>query len=305
LKLTKGDFMEADILDKYRLNINKEGHISGFSNKGYEELGLEDVNYLSPQRIKKLKESGKHYEWRYIKGNKDPDTPAKRFGRILHWALLEPAEFKRRYVIEQSFKGTGSRAAKAEWLESLPEDSIVIKEDEAQKIANMIDNIYSHPMASKLLSNGIPELKAFSLDPEFTDHNGNPIQWFTIFDYYRSGNVIVEVKTTKCAKKFNFRADAYKYGYHIQNWINKRVCGQITNEMPKVYIVAIENVAPYCVEVYPPTNNYLDQGYIDTRDGIEAYCEGLKSGVWNSYSKLPSPLDLPGYAYFQEDESYE
>lgn len=267
-----------------------------------EDLDLSKLNYHSPSRAKKLFESGKHFEWSYIKGFADPETPAKQLGSLLHWALLRPEQFKKRYVIQPEFSGKGMKAAKAEWQKTLRKDALVLNVSQAQLITDMINSLYSHPEASKLLSNGTSEVNTFYKDPEFKDHLGNPIQWFTILDFIRSGNVLVEVKTTRCAEKMEFERDAWKFGYHMQTFIGRRCLEGVVSQRPMVMVIAIENKPPHCVSVFAPDGLWMDQGFADVRDGIYRMNEGYKTGIWHGYYEKPQPIGLPAFAYDEPEE---
>lgn len=69
---------------------------------GFSEQRLDLDDYLSYSRIKAVRESPAHYKRRYIDGIKPEDTDDKRFGRILHSAMLEPGVFRRCYMIPPS-----------------------------------------------------------------------------------------------------------------------------------------------------------------------------------------------------------
>ena len=63
--------------ERIRLPDGRDGISNGFS---IERLDLTGIPYMSRSRISKLKQSPAHYEWRYIKGNEDKDTPQKSVG---------------------------------------------------------------------------------------------------------------------------------------------------------------------------------------------------------------------------------
>lgn len=277
---------------------------NGFSR---EKLDLEGINYFSAPRAKKLVESPKHYEWKYILGNREPETPAKLKGRLLHWALLQPKEFLSRYIVEPKFKGKGMKAAKADWKKALPKNAIVVGKKDAEDIYQMIQSLHSHPRASKLLSNGTPEVHAFYTDHEFKDEQDRPLLWYGIMDFYRSGNWIAEVKTTKSAKRWEFSRDCYKFGHHIQTWKYKRMVQGITGKPPESAIIALEHTAPYNVEIYHPTTRWMEHANYEVTLAIRSRNECMQSGIWHGYSKDPQPLDVPAFSKsrFDDDEGTE
>jgi len=263
---------------------------NGFST---DPIDMDGIDYMSAQRIGKLVDSPRHYEWRYILGNRDAETPAKKKGKLTHWALLQPKEFLSRYIIPRKFTGKGARAAKKAWLESIPSNAILVTPDDAHDISNMIKALNADPLASKLLSKGTPEVRTFYADHEFKDDDGRPFLWFGIMDFLRSGNWIVEVKTTKCAKRKEFTRDLYQMGYHIQLWKYRRAVQGITGIAPKVAIVAVENVEPYCVQVFEPLPAMLEQANYEVTLALESYKECRASGTWHGYSKETVSIGHP------------
>ena len=275
---------------------------SGFSRVMLDETGIE---YLSKPRICEMKKSPRHYWWRYIKGNEPDDTEAKRYGRLVDWALLAPNEFLRRYVVKPKFKGKGAKKSMAEWAKSLSKDAIVLTEADAQDVANQIDALYSHPRASKLLSNGTPQVHTYYHDHEFKDHNGNPIFWYGIMDFFRSGNFIVEVKTAADARWWNFNRDAYKYDYHIQLYLYRRWVMGITGQMPDMAMVVLEKGGPYNVQIYEIPERWFEHANYEVTLAIQSYNECRATNTWPGYSKDPIKLPFPNYAKsrFDDEES--
>lgn len=257
---------------------------------------LKDLKYMSPSRMKKLCQTGKHFEWYYLKNQKDTDTAAKKLGRLLHSALLEPDKFLNNYIIEPKFSGVGMKKRKADWWENLNTEAIVMDQKEAEKIINMIESLNSDKYASKLLRNSVPEVKAFAKDTGYKDHLGNPIQWYCVLDAYRSGNVVIEVKTTRNGKRRKFEYDCIELGYHIQTWINRRIVQLITGKTPKVMVIDVENVPPYCVAVNECPYKWFEETEEYIFRGLETFKEGMKKGVWHGWQKEPGILLLPEWA---------
>lgn len=285
----------VDAVDEFRASriLGPDGNpfiTNGFSR---ERIDTSGVKYMSAQRISRLVESPAHYAWKYIKGNSEPDTPAKRLGRLTHWALLQPKEFLSRYVIQPTFSGTGMKAAKAEWESNLNKNAIVMTTDQAEKINHMIQALRSDQHASKLLSKGTPELHTFYADHEFKDELNRPFLWYGIMDFFRSGNWIVEVKTTRSARLKDIIRDSYDNGYHLQTWKYRRMVHGITGQMPMVVIIAVENVPPYSVQMFEPKPLWWEQANYETTLALESFKECSLSGHWHAYSKSPQPLNGP------------
>lgn len=278
-------------------NIFKKATIEDPNGVSEESL---DIEYLSASRIKQLSESAFHYKRRYIDNVKPEDTPSKKIGRIVHSALLQPEDFKSRFHILPEFKGTGSRKAKADHIESLPSETIIITEDESERILNMINNIQTHKRANHLLQNSIAEQKIYAYDKEFD------ITWHGILDIYRKGNVIVEVKSTQNSKLDPFRKDYAKFKYHIQAWIYRRIVEILIGEKPKSFTIAIESKEPHCVSVFNHPASLFEQAEFEIRQAIDLYKKCKASGQWDYYySDKIIPLDLPSYYVYNTNEEIE
>lgn len=275
---------------------------SGFSRVMLDESGIE---YLSKPRICEIKKSQRHYWWRYILGHEPDDTPAKRYGRLVDWALLSPKEFMRRYVIKKKFEGKGARTAEKEWKKSLSPDAIILTESDAQDIANQIDALYSHPRAAKLLANGTPQVHAYYHDHEFKDHLGTPIFWYGVMDFFRSGNVIVEVKTAASAQWWNFNRDAYKFDYHIQMYLYRRWVKGITGTSPHHFCIVLEKGGPYNVEIFEYPERWFEHANYEVTLAIQSLNESRATNQWPGYSKDPVRLPFPNYVKSRFDDAEE
>lgn len=103
----------------------------------------------------------------------------------------------------------------------------------------------------------------------------------------------VELKTTRCAAPWRFARDAANMGYHAQLADQRAAIAYERGNPPREsYIVAVENVPPYVVQVYelPPTT--LELG--DKLRGI--WFEKLQiyeaTGMWGGYSPRIEPLEV-------------
>ena len=287
--------MEGVILDAMEAFRAKRIDVSGgpdIISNGFSatKLEMEGIEYMSASRLKELAESPRHYEWKYILGNRADDTPAKILGKLTHWALLSPFEFLNRYIIKPEFEGKGMKERKQEWEKALPANAIVLTKDQAEKISQMITALNSHPRASKLLNNGTPEVHTFYQDHELKDENGVPFLWYGVLDLLRSGNWVVEVKTTRSARKRDFIRDYFKLGYHLQAWKYRRQVHGITGTMPNMACVAVENAAPYTVQIFELRPALFEQANYEVTLALESFRECRKSGYWHGYSQEEVPI---------------
>lgn len=233
------------------------------SDQGWHRSRIENLDpmaYMSNSKIKAVFESDRTFYRRYIRGIKSKDTPSRRLGRIVHSAILEPADFKRRYVIMPEFEGKGSKARKEDFITSLPQDAIVLTEDDVTKITYMIESVYEHPRANDLLAKSTNEKHGYFYDKN-TDW-----WWYIIPDFMRATSqriMLGDVKSAQSAKVEDFGRDYFNYGYYIQEAIytdiSKIFFGHDREYLPFSFIV-VENQEPFTTEVITMPSHLVEMG---------------------------------------------
>lgn len=277
------------------------------SDQGWHKEMIPNIDrmcYLSNSKIKTLFESERAFYRRYILGIQPKDTPAKKKGRIVHSALLEPADFKRRYVIEPEFSGKGSKAAAAEWYAMQEPDAIILTEEEATSITYMIESVYSHKKANAILTGSTCELKGYVFD-EATDW-----WWLVIPDAIfasSKGLLFSDVKTTQCADAREFGKDYFNYGYYIQEAVYMDMAKKLfgPKEVAPFTYIAVESSEPYITETITMPTALQEMGrqvYINmARKLKEKLAKHKEQKDWHGYSGGAGLVlgDIPRWAYSQ------
>lgn len=255
---------------------------------------LPDTEYhstvaMSAGQLGKLMNSAAHFKSSFLEPKNEP-TPAMRFGSICHKAILEGPEFRARYRIMPEFKGTGSKAAKAEWCEE-NKDAIIITEDEEIQIAGMLESVMAHPVARALIQGCEKRTEITG----FFNHAG--LRCKMRADIWRSDDVIVDLKTTRCAAEREFTRDAWSMHYPIQPaWYllgASKICKRpITN----FAYIAVEKTAPYPVSVFSATPPFIEAGEKLIEIALNRFNQALDSGEFLGYSQQAIDLHLPPYA---------
>lgn len=270
--------------------------------KGFVE-GLPAAMYhgthgrASNNGLKKLLKSPAHFA-ASITGKDAKDTPALRFGRIVHLAILEPTLFLAHKVVAPEFKGTGSKAAKAEWEKRLPPNSIILDDaEEEARITGMLNRLLAHRVAANLLKTGVAEVSGFWTDPE------TGVKCRIRPDYLRKGPMVLDYKTTEDASYEEFRRSAYFYGYPLQAAFYCEGVSQILGKRCDDFVfIAQEKAAPYELMVYPADEGFLDFGRRQMRKALRTFAECQRTGAWPGYPEQPVNLGLPPYADFSEGD---
>lgn len=239
--------------------------------------------------------SPKHYRWNRLH---DKDTPALKRGRIIHSAILEPTDFRRRYRVYPDFgDGKGSLTKKWDWeaqqLADCP-DALLLKEEMAGVIIRLIDSIEANDEASRLLRSGTPEVVGTCTDPEF----GIGVK--ARFDYLVSDPsqpIIVDLKSTTDALFDRFHRDAWKFMYDLQGAHYVSVAENLLGRRPMMGIIAVEPDGPCELQVYSVDEAMLEFGEFRRRKAMARLLECLQKQEWPGYPKGIQNLTLPSFVW--------
>lgn len=213
--------------------------------------------------IKEMDKSPMHYAWSV--SNAKFDTKGMRIGRAVHALALQEIE---PYV----FSDGDRRGPK--WKEFLEERKL--------QAVELVDDYYQRDNISDVLT--IPEWDSVRwmrdriyADPEAiewlkecTDREA-AIEWRMMGHPWRgkldaatpSRTRILDLKSTKCASKWFFLRDAGRMHYDAQLCAYDIGCGTVyggsETQWAEHALIAVENVAPFAVQVYRVPNLRKDQ----------------------------------------------
>lgn len=110
----------------------------------------------------------------------------------------------------------------------------------------------------------------------------------------RGPSHLVELKTTRCAEPGRFQRDAMFRGYHAQLADQSAAIEASTGSKPsEVYVVAVETVEPYVVQVLQLTPRALEQGERLCRVWFERYMACEAANQWPGYCASVTAFDVP------------
>lgn len=273
----------------------QEGFFSEMSDIVYhgESFGVSSTG------IKDALISPAHFHLRHIEKVGREETPALKFGRIAHAAILEPNHFVKNYRVQpivdrRTKKG---REEYQEWENSLCPKSIIISEADADKVKWMIDAVMAHPFASQILTSpGRNEHSGFFRDEK------TGVYCKIRPDRLLDNGDIVDLKTTRDARFKSFSRDSFEYGYYISLPFYRRGVKQITGQDGEQIIVAVEKEKPFGVMVYvcDATINETGEKKIDKGLNIIKTC--TETGNFPCYENEVVNLALP---YWAVEDIYE
>lgn len=233
------------------------------------------MNRLHFSQIKEIRVSPAHF--RHCLTASREDTPAMRIGRAVHRLALEGVE-------PNHFEGIRRGAdwelhvARASALGVAKED--ILSQSERVLVDGMATSIQNHQDARDVLAGATEAEKGWEA---------------MICGIPCAGKIdllgpvsLDELKTTACAAPKKFLRDAEKMWYDAQlAWYQMAMgveyIGPDTQWL-KSRIIAVENKAPYVVQVFELDNLRLDQGAEKCIEAIRLYKACIEGMAWPAYS---------------------
>lgn len=219
-----------------------------------------------------LRKSPSHYKYCLEHPNKD--TPALRFGRALHMAILQPEEFGRHYVIAPNIdrRTKDGREQYQAFVDGLG-DREIITVDDYEQISEMYKAVYADKDAVNLLQGCQTETPIFWTDPD------TRIRCKCRLDAVKPG-VIVDVKSCADASTKHFVRDAMVYGYDVQCAHYTRGYRSQHDEQPEFWFLCIEKTPPYAINLIE-AGDLMERGTLLLNDLLSMLLGYRKHRNWS------------------------
>jgi exodeoxyribonuclease VIII len=266
-----------------------EEHHSDFTSISSSKLSLFTVSpYAYLYEIRKIQN-----------GRERTQTKSMRFGTISHLLVLEPAEFRKKVIIQPDFSQTNiDKAKKAKWYLEQPKDAVIFQGNKEgmkdyERFIGVVEAVASHPIASKIFKEGVSERSGYYRDPvtgfvcKF-----RPDHMSTIAD----GGLLPDLKTSQSILMRDFQNSIAAYNLHIQMAMYREGYKAITGAYPKSSPwVVIENSEPYEIAVYEPDPAMLSIGYDWYRYCLDNLLHCLKNQNFPQRQQRAQDIAPPDY----------
>lgn len=266
------------------------GIYPGISNSAYHAS-----EGISNSGLALIDKSPRHYyAWRLDpKRPPEPERGGQLEGTLLHCALLEPAEFEKRYVLGPTMH-RGSKAWK-EWVSHNTKDGrYPIQGEQYETAFAQAESARALPDVAAAVAKGASEVSAYWNDPvtgvlckcrpDFVHDAG-------------SGVVLLDAKTYSSADKFEFSRQAARKGYHRQDAFYSDGYALATQRPVLAFLfVVIEDEWPFSACAIMLDEPSRAQGRALYRRNVNAYADCLKHNTWPGYSSAIELVGLPKYA---------
>ena len=242
---------------------------------GMKEHLYREAKGIGGSSIKDLLESVAHFEMDKV----FTESTRKRmdFGTAYHMALLEPDNFKTRYVVANGVPENkdGSPKKSSSEFKGLcannPGKSI-LSIPEYNAISQMSDNLFNHSEARKLFSEGDAEVSWFSKDED----TNLLLKGRTDFISETFG-YIVDLKTTSDSSKKGIMRTIENFGYALQASHYIRLVKDFTGEDFRYFLVFVQSSAPFLVNVCELSEEYLYWGSNMCQLALKKYADYLSA----------------------------
>lgn len=247
---------------------------------------------VSKTALDKVDRSPAHLK-AWLDGAADESNEAMRFGSLFHIAALEPARFESTYVIAPDFgdcRKKENKAARDAWREENT-GKLEIDADTDTALRGMVSALQAHPLASRMLRDGEPELTVRWNDEE----TGIPCK--TRLDYFvRAREMIVDLKSADDASPEAFRKSIAKYRYHVQDGLYRAGCAGAGVPAKHFVFVVVEKKPPHAIGIYTLDQDGVARGYSAARRNIAQYAHAVRNNDYPGYSPSIQTLELPPWA---------
>ena len=253
----------------------------------------------------------------YFSLHRDPNRPPRETragqleGTLAHCAVLEPAEFDKRYVVVP--EGAPRRPSEAQWNAKNPSaDSVsamawwttwtnlnagrqVITSDLYETAMAQARSARSVPDVAALLSVGRPEVSAFWIDPATGELCRCRPDW--VHPVGDRGDILVDVKTCGDASPAEFARQVARKGYHRQDaWYSDGYSLASGRPVLGFVFVAIEATWPYAASAVMLDDAGREKGRADNRALLERFAECNATNTWPGYGPSITQIELPRWA---------
>lgn len=257
--------------------------------EGINAGGLKIINEFSPAH---------YYQDRYGTLQKKEST-ALRFGKLFHFAVLEPHIFQQKAVIVPKFEGftkdgrlsTQSGEAKEKkkaWYAALPQGAIICEQHELDSLLFMCDKLLKHPLCRNLLEKGVKETTLVWDDEEFgVKCKARP-------DFISDAGIPVNIKSSMNASPEAFMWDVSrrKYDLEASHYLaGGKATGQYRSDA--YFFLVVEKEPPYEIAVYGAGTSIVFAGDGYRQRAMKRYAECLRKNEWPGYQTKASDLDYP------------
>jgi exodeoxyribonuclease VIII len=213
-------------------------------------------------------------------------TPAMRWGEIVHSYILEFEKFLDEYVIEPEGLDKRTKEGKA-WSEEAKQQGLrAVSHDEHETLKQMYYSIVSNEAARELMHS------AQLIEPSvYWEEDGSKCRARPDLVTKHS---IVDLKTTSNIR--NFAKDAANFRYHVQAAFYLSGLRHNGLDPSSFQFIAVETEPPFLCQVFLSDDFFLARGADEYKKDLETYVRCKEMNEWPGLPEQ-SDLSLPAWAH--------
>ena len=230
------------------------------------------------------------------------ESGAFRLGSAVHCAVLEEKEFSARYVLRPDCDRR-TKEGKIQFAEFAAQHAgkTFLDSDEMAQVVAMREAVAAHPIASRLLAEGIPEMTWRKAQPNALGALQCRTDWFApcgceISEFHPYALDIKTVESLDSDAFRNFERAAFSYGYHRQAGFYLPLINEILEyPVSRMYYVAVEKVEPFGVAVYKLADDAIARGQDENIADLVRLKRSLETNDWPNIEPTVHELKLPAW----------
>ena len=222
----------------------------------------------------------------YVMSDQEPETPAQRFGTILHRALLEPDTYTGGFHVKPEKLTFTTKAGKA-WKDEHA-DKPVITLAESKQIEAMVSAVHLHPFARRLLHGARPEQSLFVEDSHGTLRKSR-------LDALTTGNILPDIKTCETAALETFERSVSRYRYHVQAAYYLDNCKLAGLDKSVFFFICVEKSPPYAVRCLQLLDEVIGYGRMLYQRDLQLYRNCVEQDNWPGWEIAFTDCGLPAF----------
>lgn len=278
-----------------------------------EDVYHHEWEALNASTLGYLKRSPLYCKWRME--HPDVGTPATDFGSAVHCSVLEPEAFSERYMLQpqcpegRNVRGWHNTKDYKEARQDLWDRGYkLLSQKELDGCRTITDRIYDTPGEIREILAG----KSGTEVSYVADVGGVCCKVRPDIEV-ADAQMIVDLKTSRCALPGPFERSIYQYGYHRSKPFYLDTMNAISamhkegdfawSERWKHYLfLVVENTPPYEVALYDLDPDATELGRRDVAELKFLYKQCTESGEWPGYPTHIQIIGVPNWAYYEESE---
>ena len=238
---------------------------------------LSNKNYVSRSGLMDLNRCPEYFYHRHLSGiNEESSTKAMKFGSALHTYVLEPEQFRDRYVVLENKFDKRTKKGKEDYEKFVEEagDRIVLDLYEYEDILSISNKIKAHDTACLLLGGAVCEKELYWVDEE------TGVKCKCKPDAINR-TVVADLKTANDISLRGIRNSIFSYGYALQAaMIREGMRANNLGEMSSFWLIVAEKTAPFSIATYKLGEDFLEFGLAEFRRLLVIYKGCLEENIW-------------------------